>query len=328
VYKVVQIDAARYPPTVEPGILAEAGAELLAVQCHSPEEVIQATREADGVLVSLTRITRPIIESWTRMKVIARLGVGYDTVDLDAATERGILVTNVPDFCTEEVADTAFGLILALERKLVLMDQLVRQGVYNRMSAQPLRRLRNTTLGIVGLGRIGKSVARRAIPFGYRLLACDPYLDPQAFCHYPVEFVSLETLLRESRVVSLHVPLTEETFQLIGEKQLGWMPPEALLINAARGAVVDQKALFQALVNGKIRGAGLDVLEKEPPDPADPLLKLPNLLITPHYGSYSEEAYEEVREKAARQVGMALKGENPTYLVNPAVLGRYPHSGR
>ena len=325
-YKVVQIDADRYQPTVEPGILAEAGAVLEAIQCHSPEEVILATREADGVLVSLTRITRPIIESWKRMKIIARYGVGFDAVDLAAATERGIMVTNVPDFCTEEVADTTFGLILALERKLVLMDQLVRQGIFNRMSAQPLHRLRDTTLGIVGFGRIGKSVARRAIPFGYRLLACDPYLDPQAFRHYPVEFVSLETLLQESRVVSLHVPLTEETFHFIGEKQVGGMRSEALLINAARGAIVDQTALFHALAEGKIRGAGLDVLEKEPPDPADPLLKLPNLLITPHYGSYSEEAYQEVRVKAARQVAMALQGKIPTYLVNPEVWGHHPHS--
>jgi D-3-phosphoglycerate dehydrogenase len=321
-FKVVSIDSHRFPPISEPEILSEVGAQFHAFHCRSFEEVVEVTRDADGVLVSLTRITRPLIETWQRMKIIARYGVGFDGVDLEAATEHGILVTNVPDFCTEEVADTTWGLILALERKLVAMDRLVRQGTYNRMSAYPLHRLRGRTLGIVGFGRIGKAVSRRAIPFGLRIITSDPYLDPAQYRNYPVEFVSLDELLRQSDVISLHAPLTGETRHMIGPAQLDRMKPQALLINAARGAIVDQQALVDALRKERIRGAGLDVLEKEPPLPEDPVLEMPNVIITPHYGSYSEEAYLEVRIKAAQQVVQALRGEIPTCLVNPEALKR------
>ncbi len=319
-FKVVSVDAHRYPPTVEPEILAEAGGVLEARHCHSIEEVIAVTRDADAVLVSLTPITRPIISTWRKMKIVARYGVGVDAVDLAAATEFGVMVTNVPDFCTEEVADTALGMILMLERKLHWMDQLVRQGTYNRMSAAPLHRLRGRTLGIVGFGRIGKSLARRVIALGYEILVCDPYLNPGDWGHYPVEFTSLNDLLRRSDVVSLHVPLTKETRRMMGPAQFQLMRPGSLLINTARGAVVDQSALLEVLSSNHLRGAGLDVLEKEPPNPADPLLKIPNAIFTPHFGSYSEESHEEVRVKACRQIVQALKGQVPTCLVNPEVL--------
>jgi D-3-phosphoglycerate dehydrogenase / 2-oxoglutarate reductase len=319
-FKVVSVDAHRYPPTVEPDILAEAGARLEAFHCRSEKEVIAVTEDADALLVSLTRVTREIVESWKKMKVVARLGVGVDAVDLEAATECGIMVTNVPDFCTEEVADTALGMILMLERKLHWMDRLVRLGTYNRLSAAPLHRLRGRTLGIVGFGRIGKALTRRAIPLGYKLLTCDPYLDPDEWRHYPVEFTTLEQLLTLSDVVSLHVPLTGETRRMISVDQLRIMKPEAILINTARGAVVDQPALYEALSSGSLRGAGLDVLEKEPPDTDEPLLSLPNVIFTPHFGSYSEESHEEVRVKACRQIVQALKGQVPSCLVNHEVL--------
>ncbi len=319
-FKAVSVDAQRFPPTVEREILAEAGAELVTVQCKSEDEVIFHTRDADAVFASLTPMTRHIIESWNKMKVIARYGIGVDNVDLGAATERGIFVTNVPDFCYDEVSDTALSLILAVSRKVVSMHQLVKTGIYNRNLAYPVYKLRGKRLGLVAFGRIAQAVAQKALPFGFKVLAYDPYVKPPSFANFPVEFVKLEELLKHADVVSLHTPLTAETRRMIGEAQLRMMKASAFLINTARGAVVDQQALYVALKEGWIAGAGLDVLEKEPPDPNDPILNLENVVFTPHYASYSEEAYEEVRVKAARQIAMVLRGEVPTYLVNREVL--------
>jgi D-3-phosphoglycerate dehydrogenase len=319
-FKVVSTDALRFPPTVEPGILAEVGAELVAVQCKNQDDVIALTRDADGVLASLTPMTRPVIETWTRMKVIARYGIGVDSVDLQAATDHGVYVTNVPDFCYDEVSDTAISLILAVARKVVAMHQLVKQRIYNRGLAYPIYKLRGKTLGLVAFGRIAQAVARKAVPFGLKILAYDPYAKPEVFGDFPVEFVGLEDLLKRSDIVSLHTPLTSETRRMIGQKQFQMMKPTAFFINTARGSVVDQQALTKALTEKWIAGAGLDVLEKEPPDPNDPILDLDNVVFTPHYASYSEEAYQEVREKAARQIVQALRGEVPTCLVNREVL--------
>jgi D-3-phosphoglycerate dehydrogenase / 2-oxoglutarate reductase len=319
-FKVVSPDAHRFPPSVEPKILAEVGAELVAVQCKNQDEVIALTKDADAVLASLTPMTRPVIETWTKMKVIARYGIGVDSVDLQAATDHGVYVTNVPDFCYDEVSDTALSLILAITRKVVAMHQLVKQRVYNRGLAYPIHKLRGKNLGLVALGRIAQAVARKAIPFGFKILAYDPYVKPETFIDFPVEFVGLEDLLKQSDVVSLHTPLTSETRYMIGQAQLQMMKPTAFLINTSRGAVVEQAALIKALKEGWIAGAGLDVLEKEPPDPNDPILDLDNVVFTPHYASYSEEAYQEVREKAARQIVQVLRGEIPTCLVNREVL--------
>ncbi|MCE2514231.1 MAG: C-terminal binding protein [Acidobacteria bacterium] len=315
-FKVVAVDSVRMVPTVEKEILAEAGAELVTADCHGEEDVIRATGDAHALLVSLSPITRRVIASWSQARVIARYGIGVDTVDLKAATDHGIFVTNVPDFCYDEVSDTAMSLILAVTRKVVRMHSLVSRGVYNRKLAMPVYKARGRTLGLLAFGRIARSVARKAAPFGYRVLAHDPYVQPESLAGQAVELVGLEELLARSDVLSIHVPLTAETRHLIGEPQLRLMKP------TARGPVVDQKALTRALQEGWIAGAGLDVLEKEPPDPGDPILGLDNVVLTPHYASYTEEAYVEVREKAARQVVQVLRGEVPTYLVNREVLKR------
>jgi D-3-phosphoglycerate dehydrogenase len=322
VYRVVSIDADRYPPTLEPAILAEAGAELIAKQCHSELEIVAAGLQADAVLVALSKVSRLAIESWRRVRVIVRYGVGFDNIDLDAATQRGIAVANVPDYCTEEVADTAFSFLLALKRKLVEMHNLVRLQVYDRRLAAPLFRLRGQTLGVIGFGRIGQAVARRAIPFGLNLLVHDPYLQPSDYLQLPVQFTGLQELLEKSDIVSLRVPLNSETHHLIGAPQLRQMKSETILINTSRGGVVDQISLYEAIRDGRIAGAGLDVLEKEPPTPGDPLLGLGNVLITPHYGAMSEESQPELRIKAARQIVQALRGERPPNLLNPEVLNR------
>lgn len=319
-YRVVSIDADRYPPALEPAILAEAGAELIPLKCRSESEIIAAGLQADAVLVALSKISRQAIASWEKVKVIVRYGVGFDNVDIAAATEFGIPVANVPDYCTEEVADTAFSFLLALKRKLVVMNTLVHQRLYDRRLATPLCRLRGQTLGIIGFGRIGQAVSRRAIPFGLKLLVNDPYLQPAHYAHMPVRFAGLEDLLRQSDIVSLHVPLNSETRRLIGGEQFGLMKAGAVLINTSRGGVVDQASLYDALMQRRIAGAGLDVLEKEPPLPNEPLLELDNVLITPHYGALSEESQPELRLKAARQIVQALRGEAPNNLLNPEVL--------
>jgi D-3-phosphoglycerate dehydrogenase len=312
---------------VERDVLAEVGAELVAAHCKNQDDVIAHTRDADAVLVSLTPMTRPVIETWTKMKVIARYGIGVDSVDLQAATDHGVYVTNVPDFCYDEVSDTALSLILASTRKVVAMHQLVKQRIYNRGLAYPIYKLRGKTLGLIAFGRIAQAVARKSIPFGFKILAYDPYFNPQAVGDLPVEFVGLEELLKRSDVVSIHTPLTPETRHMISHPQFQMMKPTSFFINTARGSVVDQEALTRALKEGWIAGAGLDVLEKEPPDANDPLLDLDNVVLTPHYASYTEEAYQEVREKAARQVAMVLRGQVPTCLVNREVLQKTPLAG-
>ncbi len=321
-FKVVAVDAVRLVPTVEKKILAEVKAQLLTADCHGEDDVIRATREADGILVSLSPITRRIIASWKKNQVIARYGIGVDTVDLQAATDHGVFVTNVPDFCYDEVSDTAMSLILAVTRKVVRMHSLVSRGIYNRKLAMLIYKLRGKTLGLLAFGHIAQAVARKAAAFGFEILAHDPYVQPSRFADQPVEFVGLEALLTESDVLSIHTPLTRETFHLIGEPQLRLMKSTAYLVNTARGPVVEQKALTRALKEGWIAGAGLDVLEREPPDRQDPILELDNVVLTPHYASYTEEAYVEVREKAARQVVQVLRGEIPTFLVNREVLQR------
>ena len=321
-FKVVAVDSVRTVPTVEREILAEAGAELVTADCHGEEDLIRATRDAHGLLVSLSHITRRVMASWSRVRVIARYGIGVDTVDLKAATDHGIFVTNVPDFCYDEVSDTAMSLILAVTRKVVRMHSLVSRGVYNRNLAVPVYKARGQTLGLLAFGSIARAVARKAAPFGFRVLAHDPYVQPESLAGQPVELVGLEELLTRSDVLSIHAPLTPETRHIVGESQLRLMKPTAYLVNTSRGPVVDQKALTRALQEGWISGAGLDVLEQEPPDPQDPILGLDNVVLTPHYASYTEEAYLEVREKAARQVVQALRGEVPTCLVNREVLQR------
>ena len=323
-FKVVAVDAGRHAPTVERDILAKAQAELITAECKSEEDLIKATCDADGILVSLSQITRQVISSWKKNKIIARYGIGVDTVDLQAATDHGVFVTNVPDFCYDEVSDTAISLILSVTRKVVKMHGLVSQGIWDRKLAIPVYKLRGRNLGLIGFGHIAQAVAKKAAPFGLKVSVYDPYVQPSDFVDSSVEFLELHELLRKSDIISIHTPLTKggtnPTFHLISEPELRMMKPTAFLVNTARGPVVEKQALTKALQEGWIAGAGLDVLEQEPPDPQDPILKLENVVLTPHYASYTEEAYVEVREKAADQIVQVLSGKIPSFLVNKNVL--------
>ena len=320
-FKVVATDAGRFAPKVESEILAKLGAEVIPARFKDEDELIQNVRDADAILNAVTKITRRVIESLQKCRVIVRYGIGVDTIDIPAATEHGICVANVPDFCWEEVSDTAMSLILAVSRKVVYMNNLVKEGIWSRSKAAPIHKYQLQTLGLLAFGNIPRTLVKKARPFGFkRIISHDPYVSQEVFRQYGVEPVDFETLLRDSDILSIHTPLTEETYHIIGERELRMMKPTAYLINTSRGPVIDEKALCRALSEGWIAGAGLDVMEKEPPDRDNPLLKLDNVVITPHYGSYTEEAYHELKVKVAENAAACLRGELPKYLVNPEVV--------
>jgi D-3-phosphoglycerate dehydrogenase len=298
--------------------------ELVRLNTHSAEELLPHVADADALIVGFAPITRQIIERLSRCRVISRYGIGVDMVDLNAATERGIIVANVPDYCIEEVSTQTIAFLLCLNRHVISQDRYVHTGKWAYPPEAPPARLSTQVLGTVGLGNIGREVACKAQALGLRVLAYDPYVKPEQVASLGVRLVGLEELLRESDYVSLHCPLNAETRHLIGAAQLALMKPTAYLLNMARGPVVDQAALYDALVNKKIAGAALDVLEKEPPDPQDPILALQNVILTPHSASGSPEALLQLRRDTARNVADVLNGKVPRAVVNSKALGLPP----
>jgi D-3-phosphoglycerate dehydrogenase len=307
---------------VDRRILGEAGCDLTYRLCKSEDEVIDFARDADILMViTANQITRRILTELARCKGIIRHGIGLDSIDVEAATELGVLVVNNTSYCIEEVSDMAMALLLAATRRIPRLDRLFRDGIWDYSVMRQGFRLRDCTLGIVGLGRIGRRVAHKAAAFGMRLLACDPYSAPDQAASLGVTLTSLETLLSESDFVSLHSPLTAQTFHLIGERQLRMMKPTAFLINTARGGLVDTPALVQALEEEWIAGAALDTHEEPEPVPGDhPLTGLENAILTPHIAWYSEQAMEELQVGQAHEAVRLLRGEMPLSLANPEVL--------
>jgi D-3-phosphoglycerate dehydrogenase len=317
--KAVTTDQHRFPLGVEREILARVGVEIVPTACKTEDETIAACRDAHAILTASSPFTRRVIAELKEALVICRYGIGVDTVDVPAATEQGIIVANVPDFCFDQVADTAMSLILSVPRKVTYLSNLIRQGVYKRDLAVPIHNFRGATLGLVAFGNIARNVVGKAVPFGFRIIAYDPYVKPEAVRQFPVRLVDFDTLLEESDVISVHAPLTKETRHLFDEAAFRKMKPSAFFINVGRGPIHDQQALTRALKEGWIAGAGLDVLEKEPPDPDDPILTLDNAVFTPHYASYTEEAYHELRVKTAENAAAVVRGEFPKYVYNPEV---------
>jgi D-3-phosphoglycerate dehydrogenase / 2-oxoglutarate reductase len=311
-------------PSLEPEqrVLTPLGVELRSQQCHAEEEIIALTRDADGVLNCYAKMTARVIENLNHCKIIARYGIGVDNVDLTAATKAGILVTNVPDYCVDEVSDHALALLLALARKIVTADAGVKSGTWNVTAHAEIRRLRGQTLGLLGFGKIAKALASKAQSLGMKLLVYDPYLAPELIGLHGAKAAGLERLLAEADAISIHVPLSPDTRNLIGQRELAHMKPTAFLINTSRGGIVDEQALAVALKEGRLGGTALDVLGVEPPPPDHPLRQAPNVILTPHLAFYSRESVIELQTKAAEEVARALKGEPPRSPVNPEVLGR------
>ncbi len=321
-YKIVITDFGDPDNEVEDAELRASGLDyqLVRLNARAADDLIPHTHDAHALIVQWASISRPVIQSLQQCRVISRYGIGVDMIDLEAATERGIPVCNVPDFCIDEVSTHTLAFVLALNRHLLGHHTHVISGKWGGPPGGAPERLSRQTLGVLGLGKIGSEVARKAKGVGLRVLAYDPYLKPEQAENLGVELVNLDDLLRRSDYLSIHCPLTKETRHLIGSGQLGRMKPSAYLINMARGPVVDQAALYSALTGGVIAGAALDVLEQEPPQPDDPLLKLPNVLFTPHTSSWSVEAAAQLRRDVARNVVQVLRGDPPRAVVNPLSL--------
>jgi len=317
--KVVITDCDHPSVEIERKVFSKIDPELILAHCNTEDEVIKAAQDADGIINQYAPITRRVIDSLKRCKVIARYGVGVDNIDVEAATEHHIIVANVPDYCVDEVSTHAMALILACARGITLLDRKIRDKKWDFSLAKPLFRTKGKTLGLFGLGRIARMVAQKASGFGFKIIAHDPYISK---INGGINLVEFPQLLSDSDFLSIHVPLTVETKHSFGEHELKVMKKTSYLVNTSRGPIVDEKALYVALKEKWIAGAALDVMEKEPPDWEDPLLKLDNIIITPHISFYSEESYVELKTKVAESVRAVLKGELPRAMVNPQVTKR------
>jgi D-3-phosphoglycerate dehydrogenase len=288
------------------------------------EQVLEVIRELnpDAIMSTYVPMTRQLLAAAPSCKIVVRYAVGYDTIDVEAATDLGVAAANVPDYGTAEVADHAMCLLLAATRKLRTYEQALREGRWGHETGAPIGRLEGRTLGIIGLGRIGSAVAARARGFGLRVLACDPYISRERFAAVGATPATLAELLAASDFVTLHVPLTDETRGMIGQAALAVIKPGAYLINTCRGEVVDQEALYRALSSGRLSGAGLDVFATEPVPLTEPLLALPNVTITPHIAWYSEESTVVKVRGTAEAVAAVYRGEWPVGLLNPTITGR------
>ena len=298
----------------------EVDLEAYQLKFAPAAELIEKTRDADMVIVNMTPMNREVMEGLERCRLILRHGVGYDNVDVEAATERGIRVAYVPDYCVEEVAEQAILLIFACWRKVFLsrrvLEESSRAGTWDFADVYPIFGLGGKNLGIVGCGRIGSRVLKKMSGFEMNTLVCDPYLPDERKRELGIEALEFERVLEEADVITLHVPLTEQTHHMIGERELRMMKETAVLVNTSRGPVVDTEALTKALREGWIAGAGIDVYEKEPP-PADmELFQLERATLTPHLAWYSEEAGWSIREKIVEDIERFLEGRPPRFLVN------------
>jgi D-3-phosphoglycerate dehydrogenase len=307
---------------IEREIIERAGFTLSAAQCKSEDDVIDLGQDADGVLTQYARIGAKAIDAFTRCRVIARYGTGVDIVDVDAATRRGIQVTNAPnDWCSDEVADHAITLWLAAARKICAYDRATRGGEWHWKTGQPIWRLRGRVLGILSFGAIARGIAERARPFGVEVWAHDPFVDELEMRQRGVRPVSFDELVAGSDYLIIQAPLTSQTHHLFNRATLRRMKPTAILINTARGPIVEDAALSEALTEGWMAGAALDDLEEEPAKqrdwrPNNPLFQLPNVIVTPHAAYYSEESVGLVRRIAAEEAVRVLSGRAPHSPVN------------
>jgi len=322
-FKVVRVDrtGSRAPMTNEARELEKVDAGLTGVDSASEEETIEVAKDADVILTGAAKISRRVMEALPKLQAVVRYGIGYDTIDVGAATDNNVLVINIPNFCLEEVSTHAILLLLACNKRLALFNNLVKEGRWSEWmgKSQPMGAVYGQTLGLVGCGSIGRMTARKAKVFDLKILGYDPYLDKSLAEEAGITLVSLPELLKESDYVSLHTPLTGETRHLIGEAELKQMKPSAFLINTARGSVVDEPALIKALQEKWILGAGLDVFEQEPVNPDNPLLKMDNVIATPHSASYCDASFQRLFTNVGEEAARVLSGHWPKNWVNKDV---------
>ena len=305
---------------IEEEIFKQMDSTLLVARSGDEAELIELAPQADAILTCWKTVTPAVVDAATRCRHISRYGVGLDNIAVDRATERGIVVTNVPDFCVEEVSDHAMALLLACARGVVGFDRATRQGHWDNKGQGTLPRLRGQTLGLIGFGNSARALLPKAHGFGLRVIAYTPRLAIDALSAPDIATQDLDFLLQEADYISIHAPLNDATRHLLNERAFRYMKPTAYVINTSRGAIIDETALLKALDNGWLHGAALDVLCQEPPDPHHPLLHREDVLITPHTAFYSGTAIKELARKAAQHVAQTLQGEVPKHIVNPQVL--------
>jgi D-3-phosphoglycerate dehydrogenase len=311
-------------PSLDPerDIVTAAGGELVDADSVLEEEALRLCEDADGILVRWLPITPALIKSFRRCRIIVRYGIGYDNVDVAAATNANIIVGHIPNYCLDEVSTHAIALLLACVRNIVGKHQKMARNAWDFNPLEPLHRTAGRTLGLVGLGNIGQAVARKMSGWGMKLLATDPFIEKARAEELEVELVALDTLLQESDYISLHVPLLPETRHLIGPRELALTKPGAILVNTARGPVLDNRALLEALNAGRLAQAGLDVFEEEPPTANSPLRRHPRIILSDHIAWYSEESQQELKVTAAREAVRVCTGGLPLAVANPEVLQR------
>ena len=321
-FRVVLIEHGYSTVDYERRIISDAGAEFIDAESLPLAEALRLCEEADGIMCRRLEVSAGMIQKFRRCKILMRYGVGTDNVDVNAATAAGIIVGHVPSYCIDEVSTHAIALLLDCIRKVVPTHEKMQTGAWDVHRADPIYRMAGRTLGLIGLGKIGGAVARKLQNWDLQVLATDPYVEPERAKSMGVRLVDLETLFRNSDYVSLHCPLLPETRRLVNRHTLALMRSGAILINTARGAVVDSAALLQALAHGKPGSAGLDVFEEEPLPETSPLRGHPAIVVTDHTAWYSEESQVQLQQTAAQEIVRVCTGGLPLAVANPEVLHR------
>lgn len=308
-------------PNLNPAreVLSRVSAELLMAEKPTAEAIMRVAQDADALLVTYAKVTAEMIGQMKRCRIIARFGIGVDNIDIAAATNAGIVVTRVPDYCIDEVSDHTMALLLALARKIPLANSRTHAGHWEMPAVVPIYRLRGSILGLVGFGRIPQLVAPKARAFGLKVISYDPFVSEETMNCFSVATVDFAGLVRTSDYISIHAPLVPETNRLFNADVFSKMKPTAYLINTARGPIVEEKALAEALDRGNLAGAALDVLSQEPPS-GSPLLGRDNVILTPHMSFYSAESLVDLQSKAAEEVVLVLSGKPPRNPLNPEAL--------
>lgn len=301
-------------------VLSDLDVELRRAENPEQDSILAVARNAEALFVTYAQITADVIAGLENCKVIGRFGVGTDNIDIEAATDAGIVVTYAPLYCLDEVSDHAMTTLLALARKIPFSNSMVHSGRWEMPAVVPIRRLKGRTLGLVGIGNIAQAVVGKAQAFGIKTIAADPYAPDEVFAKFNTEKVELDELYARSDYISVHAPLTPETENMFSTEAFGKMKSDALLINTSRGPLVDIDALAKALEAGEIGGAALDVMPQEPPAADNPLFGRDDVILTPHTGFYSEDALLDLQTTVATDVAAVLGGKRPKFPVNPKVL--------
>ena len=316
-FKVVFTDYDFPSMDIEKGVLSEIDCEIISPQTNNEDKLIEICKDADGLIVQYAPITEKVINSLTKCRVISRYGIGVDTIDLKAARAKGIHVCNVPDYCIDEVADHSLSLILSLGRKIVKLSNSVSAGVWDALGvSKPVYNFKKQILGLIGFGKIPQNLFIKAKNFFKEIVVYDPYVPKEIVTKFNLRIATFYEVLRSSDFISIHCPLNDTTKYMFSLREFQLMKKTAYIINTSRGGIINTKDLYQALNSGLIAGAGLDVLEKEPPGIGFELTKFDNVIITPHAGFYSESALEDLKYKTAFNVLQVLKGEKPINVVN------------